>query len=101
MKPTLLTAVFFFIAIAGFSQKEFFRSKQNFSASHLGNFYSSVTIDGNLLLFIANDYKLYAYDKMSGEQKWAASLEYKTRAQCFAADGIVYAPYYSEKQEST
>jgi hypothetical protein len=101
MKPTLLAAVFIFTAISSFSQKEFFRSKQTFSTSQLGNFYSSVTIDGNLLLFIANDYNLYAYDKISGEQKWAASLEYKTRAQCFAADGIVYAPYYSEKQEST
>jgi hypothetical protein len=101
MKPTLLAAVFFFTAISSFSQKEFFRSKQTFSASQLGNFYSSVTIDGNLLLFIANDYKLYAYDKISGEQKWATSIEYKTRAQCFAADGTVYAPYYSEKQEST
>lgn len=101
MKPTLLAAVFFFTAISSFSQKEFFRSKQTFSASQLGNFYSSVTVAGDLLLFIANDYKLYAYDNNSGGQKWVTSLEYKTRAQCFAADGIIYAPYYSEKQEST
>lgn len=101
MKPTLLAAVFFFTAITSFSQKEIFRSKQTFSPSQLGSFYSSVTIEGDLVLFIANDYTLYAYDKITGEQKWVTSIGYKTRTQCFAADGIVYAPYYNEKQEST
>lgn len=101
MKLSFLATLALFTAITGFSQKEFFRSKQTFSTSQLGTFYSSVTIDGDLMLFIANDYTLYAYDKTSGEQKWATPIGYKTRAQCFAADGIVYAPYYKDKQEMT
>lgn len=101
MKPTLLPAVFFFIATTSFSQKEFFRSTQKFSASEMGSFYSSVTIDGNLLLFIGVDYKLYAYDKTSGGQKWVTPIGYKANTQCFVADGIVYAPYYNDKYEST
>ena len=101
MKPTLLAATFIFAATTSFSQKEFFRSKQTFSTSQLGNFYSSVTIDGDLMLFIANDYTLYAYDRTSGEQKWATPIGYKTKTQCFVANGVVYAPYYSDKQEIT
>jgi PQQ-like domain len=101
MKLSFLATLALFTTISSFSQKEFFRSKQIFSTSQLGNFYSSVTIDGDLMLFIANDYTLYAYDKTSGEQKWTTPIGYKTKTQCFITNGVVYAPYYSDKQEIT
>lgn len=97
----ILSTVMGFVSLQAFSQKEFFRSPQQFSESQLQNFYSSITIHGNNLLFLANDYTLYAYDKSTGNQKWNTDLHYKTRQPCFVGGNAVFVNYYDYKNNYT
>ena len=99
-KSIFCSSLFLFASLTAFSQKQFFKSQQTFSTSQLENFYSSVIIDNDLLLFIANDYKLYAYNKLTGEPQWTNTIGYKTKVQCFVKDNIIYSPYSSESKES-
>ncbi len=95
------TAVFIFTATVCFSQKQFFKSAQIFSALQLENFYSSVIVDNELLLFTATDYKLYAYNKFTGEQKWVSTINYKTKVQCFVKDNVIYSSYSENRNTFT
>jgi hypothetical protein len=97
----ILSSLFVLLCNLSYSQKEFFRSKQSFTPEQLSIFYSSISLHGDQLLFIANDYNLYAYKRSTGEQQWVSSLGYKTTRQCFVADGLIYAPYHIDKQERT
>src|SRR3990170_2771190 len=83
--------ILLFVSTAGFSQKEFFRSQQVFTKEQLGDFYSSITIQDGLVLFNANDYYLYAYNKNDGSLKWSVETGYKTTIPVFVQDNIVYA----------
>ena len=83
--------IFLLITSASFSQKEFFRSKQVFNEGQLDKFYSSITIHDSLILFNANDYHLYAYNKNNGSLKWAYKNNYKTSVPVFVANNIIYA----------
>ncbi len=74
----------------GYSQSEFFRSKQGFTKEQLSNFYSSLVIHDELLLFNANDYYLYAYNKNDGSLKWSVETGYKTTIPVFVQNDIVY-----------
>lgn len=69
----LLAATF-----CGHAQSVFFTSSPTFSEKDLKTFYASVTLQDNLLLFNAPDYKLYAYDKTSGQLKWSYNLRWKS-----------------------
>ncbi len=101
---TLLKKHFFalsfllFIVSTAFSQKEFFRSQQVFKEGQLEKFYSSITIHDSLILFNANDYHLYAYNKNNGSLKWSYKNNYKTVIPVFVADNIIYAAL-SKKEE--
>ncbi len=101
---TILIKIFFTLSIllfttsAAFSQKEFFRSQQVFKEGQLEKFYSSITIHDSLILFNANDYHLYAYNKNSGSLKWSYKNNYKTSVPVFVADNIIYAAA-SQKEE--
>ncbi len=100
-KNICCATIFLFASLTVFPQKQFFKSQQTFSTIQLQNFYSSVIIDNELLLFVANDYKLYAYDKFTGEQKWTSNISYKTKVQCFVKDSIIYSPYSENKDSYT
>ena len=95
MKPGYIKCFFTTILLctttAAFSQKEFFRSKQVFTEGQMNNFYSSVTIDKELVIFNANDYYLYAYNKKDGSLKWSVETNYKSTIPVFVQDSIVYA----------
>ena len=80
-----------FFTTAGYSQKEFFRSQQVFTEEQMSNFYSSVTIHDGLVIFNANDYHLYAYNKKDGSLKWSVETNYKSTIPVFVQDSIVYA----------
>jgi hypothetical protein len=80
-----------FIAVTGFAQKEFFRSQQVFTEEQMSSFYSSVTIHNNLVIFNANDYHLYAYNKKDGSLKWSVETNYKSTIPAFVEDNIIYA----------
>ncbi len=93
--------ILLFAVICGNGQKEFFRSKQIFTPGQLVDFYSSVTIHGDLLLFNANDYYLYAYNKNDGSLKWSCKTGYKTNIPVSVLDNFVYAGIFSDKIERT
>jgi outer membrane protein assembly factor BamB len=82
--------IFLLIGSASFSQKEFFRSQQVFKEGILDKFYSSITIHDSIILFNANDYHLYAYNKNNGSLKWSYKNNYKTSVPVFVADNIIY-----------
>ena len=79
------------ITISGYSQKEFFRSQQVFTKEQMSTFYSSVTIHDSLVIFNANDYHLYAYNKKDGSLKWSVETNYKSMIPVFVQDSIIYA----------
>jgi len=93
-KPVKKIFIFFFllfVTTVAFSQKEFFRSHQAFAKEQMSNFYSSVKIHDNLVIFNANDYHLYAYNKKDGSLKWSVETNYKTSVPVFVQDNIIYA----------
>lgn len=99
-RPLLLLLILL-LSHTCFSQVEFFRSKQEFTADQMEKFYTSVSVNDNLVLFIANDHKLYAYEKSTGKERWVSSIEYKTTRSCFVAGDKVFTPYFSDKMERT
>jgi PQQ-like domain len=90
-KRFLTSIILLLFAASAFSQKEFFRSQQVFTAGQMSNFYSSVTIHNNLVIFNANDYHLYAYNKKDGSLKWSVETNYKSTIPVFVQDNIIYA----------
>ena len=96
MKPKPIKQFFTIIILllvttTGYSQKEFFRSQQIFTTEQLSTFYSSVTIHDGLVIFNANDYYLYAYNKIDGSLKWSVETNYKSMIPVFVQDSIIYA----------
>ena len=91
LKQFFICIILFFITASCFSQKEFFRSQQVFTKEQLSSFYSSVIIHDGLLLFNANDYRLYAYSKKDGSLKWSVETNYKSTIPVFVQGNIIYA----------
>ena len=78
------------ITISGYSQKEFFRSQQVFTKEQMSSFYSSITIHEQMVIFNANDYYLYAYNKKDGSLTWFVETNYKSTLPVFVKDNIIY-----------
>lgn len=90
-KRQLITlALLLFVTMIGYAQKEFFRSQQVFTKEQMSSFYSSVTIHDSLVIFNANDYYLYAYDKKDGSLKWSVETNYKSSVPVFVQGSIIY-----------
>lgn len=88
------------VAPKNYAQKEFFCSQQKFSADNLGNFYSSLSIEGNLLLFGANDYQLYAYNKNNGTLLWQYKTNRKTNKPVFVNNNIAYTDFHNTESNN-
>lgn len=101
MMRTILSITLFFYSAIAYSQKVFFTSKQAFTEKQLANFYSSVIVSGDMVLFNAADYNLYAYNKRSLNQLWVTSLSFKANKPVFVSNNRVYARYYENEREST
>ena len=82
--------ILLFVTTTGYAQKEFFRSQQTFTKEQMSSFYSSVKIHDGLVIFNANDYNLYAYNKKDGSLKWSTETSYKTSVPVFAEGDIIY-----------
>ncbi len=106
MRPKPVKQIFIFLFLlfvttGAFSQKEFFRSQQVFTKEQLSSFYSSVTIHDSLVIFNANDYQLYAYNKKDGLLKWSVETNYKSSVPVSVQGGIIYAAISkNEKQQA-
>ena len=83
-------SILLFASASVYSQKEFFRSQQVFTQEQMSTFYSSVTIHDSLVIFNANDYHLYAYNKKNGSLKWSVETNYKSTIPVFVKDSIIY-----------
>jgi hypothetical protein len=97
--PVLLLAVL--IANIFYAQELFFKSTQAFTTDQLQKFYSSIAIHGDLIVFSANDYNLYAYNPKDGSLKWSTPSTYKSNTPVYSADTKLYAGVYIDKTEST
>ncbi|MCG2612875.1 hypothetical protein LZZ85_01240 [Terrimonas sp. NA20] len=72
-----------------FSQEIVFTSAQTFSKEDMNSFYSSVAINADLVLFNANDFKLYAYRK-DGTLAWETSINRKSNIPPFFVDNSIW-----------
>jgi outer membrane protein assembly factor BamB len=72
-------------------QQVFFTSSQEFGKEDLKLFYSSIALQDSSLLFNANDYRLYAYDRNSTRLKWEYTLGRKSDVPPFFADSLIWA----------
>jgi PQQ-like domain len=91
VKHFLTSTILLFFTTAAVAQKEFFRSQQVFTKEQMISFYSSVTIHDGLVIFNANDYHLYAYNKKDGSLKWSVETNYKSMIPVFVQDSTIYA----------
>lgn len=94
LTTTLLPATLF--SFTSFSQKVFFKSAQAFSEEQLNNFYSSIAIDNDLLLFNASDYKLYAYNKKDTALLWTHDANYKSNIDPVVGEGFVWTSLHED-----
>ena len=81
------------IACSGnlFAQTVFFKSDQAFSSEQMKDFYASVSIEDDIVLFNAPDYKLYAYDKKNGRLDWSFDLQRKSDIPPFFVADYIWA----------
>jgi outer membrane protein assembly factor BamB len=89
MKQLLLAAAFF-VCTGTFAQTVFFSSPKTFSKEELKGFYASINMEGDLLLFNASDYTLYAFDKNSGNEKWNYNINWKSNNAPFLVGGQIW-----------
>ncbi len=91
MRYPILLLVVLSTSLLASAQKVFFKSAQTFSKDNTKTFYSSIALQNNLLLFNANDYKLYAYDKNTGQLKWQHKLDWKSDIAPFFVQNTIWA----------
>ena len=89
MKQTVLFIAIFFCALTCTAQKVFFKSSQSYSQEEFGDFYTAITLNNNQIFFNAPDFRLYAYDKISGSLKWTYKLNYKSNTPCFFVENHI------------
>lgn len=101
MKTIFLAILSIFTIVTANSQQVFFKSQQTFTSDQLSRFYSSVTIEDDLVLFTALDYNLYAYNKKDGRLKWTCETSYKSNMIPFVSGKKIFASDFINNQERT
>jgi outer membrane protein assembly factor BamB len=91
MKQCLILCLALFFTLSGTTQQVFFKSAQAFDKEMLADFYGSITLQGNLLLFNATDFQLYAYDANTGSHKWSYKLNRKSNIPPFPVQNRIWA----------
>src|SRR5690606_18258348 len=78
MKNIIAVIIIISCSVISNAQTVFFKSHKTFSAENVKDFYASISIKDDLVLFNAPDYQLYAYDKNSGKLVWTFDLQRKS-----------------------
>ncbi|HEY0355135.1 MAG TPA: hypothetical protein VGC29_02960, partial [Flavisolibacter sp.] len=86
----LLACTLLCATLTTFGQKVFFQSNHQFSESDLEDFYSSVAVYDSMVLFKANDYTMYAYNKHTGKEIWKYYLRYKSNTRAYVAGNYIW-----------
>lgn len=86
----LLVCTLLCATLSTFGQKVFFQSNHQFSESDLEDFYSSVAVYDSMVLFKANDYTMYAYNKHTGKEIWKYYLRYKSNTRAYVAGNYIW-----------
>jgi glucose dehydrogenase len=101
----LLSQVTFFCCLLfsnlSFGQIEFFSTKISFPESQSGKLYSAITLSGNHVLFNAQDYKVYAYNKQTGAVEWEFYANRKANDPPFVYGNKVIAGIYENEEAKT
>ena len=85
------------ITVTGYAQTEFFSSKIAFTETQLEKFNSSFTVSGNHVIFNANDYTSYCYNKHTGEQVWLFITNRKSNNPPYVHGGSVITAIYEDE----
>jgi hypothetical protein len=101
---SLLALTFILISVPTSAQREFFKSRQHNTHENLEsleNFNSSISLANDLILFNANDFNVYAYDKNSGDLVWRYPSRYKSNIPIHVEDTIAYVATFLDNTEQT
>jgi hypothetical protein len=90
MKPAVVFFVSLFNCLLSNAQQIFFQSSQTYTEKEIDQFYASVNAGNDLILFNAPDFKLYAYDKHNGKEKWRFNLGRKSDTPPYFAEGFIW-----------
>jgi hypothetical protein len=93
----LLSAAAVLFCLFTHGQKVVFQSMQSYTQEQLADLYASIAVQGNLLLFNAPDYNLYAYDKSTGALKWTTALGWKSNTPPFFVQDYILANNQEEQ----
>lgn len=91
MRSTVLFCTLLLCCCAGTAQQVFFKSAQELDKDQLRPFYTSITIRDSLLLFNANDYRVYAYNIKSGKPLWNQYISWKSNQAPFFVNNSIWA----------
>ncbi len=80
--------------------KPFFSSNITFTEKNLSDFYSTFNIDKNQVIFNANNYKIFSYNKQTGTKDWEFDAGRKTnRTPYIYGSSVIVGCYINEKQK--
>src|SRR5690606_42141727 len=78
MKKLTVFILLISFSVTVISQTVFFKSHKTFTTDNLKDFYASISIKDDFVLYNAPDYQLYAYDKISRSLDWTFDLQRKS-----------------------
>jgi len=91
MKNLFLYSCTAFFTLAVQAQNVFFRSGHSFKEDELKNFYASINMKGDLLLYNAPDHGLYAYDTKTATLQWSYNLGRKSDVPPHFVGNVIWA----------
>jgi len=97
---TVILAVIFTAKAQDFAfvPNTFFSTHITFTENNLSDFYSSFIIDHNRVVFIANNYKTYGFDKQTGATQWEFDADRKTNQLPFIyGNSVIVGNFANEK----
>ncbi len=107
MKKIITPLVIFAVLLSAKAQdstvipKTFFSSNITFTDKNLISFYSSFTIDNDRVIFNANNYKIYSYNKLTGTENWEVDVNLKTnKPPFFYGSSVIVGNYTNKKQNN-
>ena len=106
MKKLTILFILFAVILSAQAQdsaivpKAFFSSNISFTDKNLSDFYSSFTIDNNQVIFNANNYKIYSFNKQTGTKDWEYDADRKTNRTPFIyGNSVIVGNYTNEKHK--
>ena len=93
----LIFCIGMFVSNISFSQTAFFSTKIEFTKTHLQEFNSAFTVSGNNVIFNANNFTTYCYNKQTGKQVWLYITSRKSNKPPYVYKGNIITAIYQDE----